>query len=304
MSCRSHLLVLGLLFLALPAFSQPTSSAPPQKVALRFAAKLGDKPFACGQTFTNIGVTHATVTPTDLRFFVTHVKLLDAAGNETPVALDQDGTFQYRDLALVDLEDGSGGCRNGNPATHTAIMGTVPAGTYTGVRFTVGVPFDLNHLDPVSAPAPLNFTAMSWVWQAGFKFIRAEVAVKTPAPPSADSPRSASKPMGRESAGFPVHLGSTGCVSSSPTTAPATECAHPNRVVVTLTSFDPAADTVLFDFDHLLAASDVTRNTAKTSPGCMSFPNDPDCAPIFGSLGLAFNDAPAGEQTVFRTAPR
>ena len=38
----------------------------------------------------------------------------------------------------------------------------------------------------------------------------------------------------------------------------------------------------------------------KTSGGCMSDPDDPDCAPIFANLGLPFGDKSAGKQTFFR----
>jgi len=47
-----------------------------------------------------------------------------------------------------------------------------------------------------------------------------------------------------------------------------------------------------------VAGADLTQNTAETSPGCMSFPNDPDCNTVLPRLGLAFNAFPAEEQTL------
>jgi uncharacterized repeat protein (TIGR04052 family) len=312
MSVRSKLsatIVLLLSFCAASAHAQATAA---QSIRIRFAGRLGGKPFACGEKYTGIGNKPATVTPADLRFFVSSVTLLDAAGNATPIKLDQDGVWQYQDLALVDLEDGTGGCRNGNAAMHTEVTGTVPSGTYTGLRFTVGVPLALDHIDPVSAPAPLNFTAMNWVWQVGFKFIRAEVLVvpdrttqaATSTPPVQDNPMSTSSPKGGKLAsmrsnGVPVHVGSTGCASSALTAPPIQECSNPNRIAVTLPAFNVTTDVVIFDMDMLLAGSDVTTNTPETPPGCMSGEDDADCIPIFKALGLPFRGSAPSEQTVF-----
>ncbi len=65
------------------------------------------------------------VVPADLRFFGSSVSLLTADGTAIPVSLDQGGVWQYQLLALIDLEDGTGACRNGNAALHAEISGTV-----------------------------------------------------------------------------------------------------------------------------------------------------------------------------------
>lgn len=277
-------------------------------VHIRFAGVLGKKAFACGERYS-VGTEHpVTVTPGDLRFYVSGLALVDATGKAIPVTLEQDGIWQYRDVALVDLENGAGGCRNGNAATHTVLTGTVPAGAYTGVRFTVGIPLDLGHVDPTASPSPLNFTAMSWVWQSGFKFIRAELLVEgqggeAASPQTSRTVAAGAKPPANarrmNSAGFPIHIGSDGCVSASRTEPPASECVYPNRATVTLNDFDPANDTVIFDVDRLIAGSNLVSNVPETAPGCMSSPNDPDCAPIFHALGLPFGKDAAVEQTVF-----
>jgi hypothetical protein len=53
---------------------------------------------------------------------------------------------------------------------------------------------------------------------------------------------------------------------------------------------------VVIDPAPVVAGADLTQNTAETSPGCMSFPNDPDCDTVLPRLGLAFNAFPAGTQ--------
>jgi hypothetical protein len=53
--------------------------------------------------------------------------LVARAGSTVPLALDQDGVWQYRGVALVDFEDRTGPCSMGTKAVRTAIDGTVPA---------------------------------------------------------------------------------------------------------------------------------------------------------------------------------
>ena len=304
---KNSALLLVVLYALAAAAQMQLPSGTLQRVEIEFAARLAGKPVTCGAQYEGVGTKKSTVTPQDLRFFVSDIDLLDANGKAVPVTLDQDGVWQYKSLTLIDLEDGKGACRNGNPAMHTGATGTVPAGNYRGLRFTVGVPFELDHISPLSAPSPLNMTAMFWSWQGGYKFIRAEVAlvgnsanaagpmVENKAPAHTEAPGDRSP----RSSGFPVHLGSTGCASASPTTAPATECKNPNRVSVTLPVFDAAKDVVIFDLGKLLADLDVTTNTPNTAPGCMSGENDPDCIPIMKALGIPFRSAPASPQVVF-----
>jgi hypothetical protein len=48
---------------------------------------------------------------------------------------------------------------------------------------------------------------------------------------------------------------------------------------------------------RVLVGTNVDVNAPKTSPGCMSFPNDPDCPPIMNAMGLPYEGkAPSGTQ--------
>jgi uncharacterized repeat protein (TIGR04052 family) len=82
-----------------------------------------------------------------------------------------------------------------------------------------------------------------------------------------------------------VHLGSTGCTDSSQSSL--FDCANPNRAKVVLEDFNPDDNVVIADLAELLAQSDLTTNQANTPNGCMSSPEDADCAPIMENLGLA-----------------
>jgi len=234
-------------------------------VTIELAGLVGGEPAQCGQSY-DIGATPSAWTLQDFRLYVHDVRLLTDDGREVPVALTQD-EWQLEDLALLDFEAGGSGCPSGTEATNTSIRGTVPeAGPFTGVRFTVGVPFDRNHDDASTAPAPLDSSAMFWNWQGGYKFIRID---------------------GRSEAlggGFFLHLGSTGC-DGDPLTGGVTTCANPNRMEVSLEGFDPLSETIAIDAAEVFSGSDLTAN--EMAPGCMSGPMDPECPAVFERLGLA-----------------
>ncbi len=267
----------------------------PQSVQLRFAAEVNGQPFSCGQQYPAIGKTRSTLTPADFRYYVSGVHLLTAAGQAVPVQLEQDGVWQVDNVALLDFENGTGPCLNGTPAVNTMVRGQVPAGVYTGVRFTLGVPFERNHGDPTAAPAPLNSTAMFWNWQGGYKFLKFDTHTGSTTPEPAVAPN-AQVHVTR----YSVHLGSTVCAAASRTSAPSA-CQNPNRITVEFPSFDLTKSTIVADIGRVFAQADVGMNTPNTSPGCMSFPGDADCKPVMAALGLSYDGQPApGAQQLFR----
>ena len=279
--------LLGALGVLLAACSSPPQQAV-QTVSIPFAAEINGQPFACGQTYGPVGTTGSSITPMDFRLYVSAVKLIDARGRSVPVTLEQDGVWQLGDLALLDFENGQGPCRNGTPAVNTTVRGTVPTGQYTGIEFTLGVPFAQNHGDPTTAASPLNNTAMFWNWQGGYKFLKFDTTSSGLSPERPGAP-SAQGPATR----YAVHLGSTGCESPSRTTAPATPCANPNTVSVRFDRFDLAKQTIVADMGRVLVNTNVDVNAPNTAPGCMSFPNDADCPGVMAALGLSYGGVPA-----------
>jgi hypothetical protein len=151
-----------------------TQAAETQPVTLNFEGMVGDQPFSCTESY-RLGTAETMAMPTDFRLYVSDVALIDAEGNAVPLTLEQDGKWQYDTVALLDFEDRTGTCANGTPETRTQVVGTVPAGDYQGVQFTVGVPFDLNHDDATLAPSPLNLTSLWWNWRGGYKFLRVDL---------------------------------------------------------------------------------------------------------------------------------
>ncbi|MBE2319388.1 metallo-mystery pair system four-Cys motif protein [Solirubrobacter sp. CPCC 204708] len=283
-----HVRVCGALALAL-ALSAAPAQAQQQKVDLKFTAVAGDEPIACGTPIPGLGSTAQAAQLQDLRFFVSEVKLIRRGGKQVPVKLAKNSAFRVtRDgvgVTLIDLEDGTGSCSvDGSAAMNDVVRGTVPKGKYVGVRWTVGVPFALNHTDAPAVPAPLNSAAMAWSWQVGRKFTKIEFA----------DPGGATGAWSAKT--FFIHLGSAGC-EGNPATGATVKCAASNRPAVKLKTFDPAGQQVAVDVGAMLAGNDITLNRGN-APGCMSGPDDPECAGIFSAFGLS------GKQTVFRPIDR
>ncbi|MEO1102626.1 MAG: MbnP family copper-binding protein, partial [Pseudomonadota bacterium] len=147
-----------------------------ETITINVIGEFSGLPFSCAQTYQDVGVSGSTVEVADYRLFISDVALVMADGARVPLTLDQDGAWQFGPVALIDFEDGTGACTNGTAETNTTITGTAPADEYTGLAFSVGVPFDLNHGDPTLAASPLNLTAMFWNWRAGYKFVKLDIA--------------------------------------------------------------------------------------------------------------------------------
>ncbi|MEY4520753.1 MAG: hypothetical protein RLZZ499_3353 [Cyanobacteriota bacterium] len=137
-------------------FYQVTKAqADTKEIAINFAAYVGEEEFVCGESYQGVGTEESTVTPTDFRFYVSNVALIDQDGNAVPLKLKQDGKWQYKNTALLDFENGTSACDNGTAEINTTVVGTIPQGDYQSLQFTLGVPQNLNHEDAAIAVSPL-----------------------------------------------------------------------------------------------------------------------------------------------------
>ena len=265
-------LILGCLLAGLGGCSKPDVS-----VSIPFAAYFGQEPIACGQDAGPVQLT-------DLRLYVSEVKVVREGNQSVPaslqsVSLAADSQWQQENLALLDLENADGSCENGTRNVHDTLHGSLPAGDYRGLVFSIGVPFDRNHGDPLLAEAPLGDSAMHWSWRGGYKFLRAGVRTETD--------------------GFWIHLGSTGCEG---TIQNISGCNAPNRVTVMLPDFEPGKHEVAIDLKALLAGIDLDD----AEPGdCSSGPAEQNCDAVFAALGLEFGArTTTAEQRVFASRTR
>lgn len=280
------------------AIADSVTASETQPVTIRFAAKVGNQSFSCGSNY-RLGQPATNQTLSDFRFYISDVALIDETGKTVPVTLEQDGKWQYQTVALLDFENKTGACTNGTVEMRDRIVGTVPKGNYTGLKFSLGIPFDLNHEDATLAPSPLNLTGLWWNWRLGYKFVRIDLQSSTMAQSTHQQQKQDSHSTEEASSGFPIHLGSTGCQGETTSEKP-TSCSNANRASVILTQFDAAANVVVADLERLVAQSNLDQNQPKTAPGCMSEPNDNDCTSIMTNLGLPFMDKPTTTQTFFR----
>lgn len=265
-------------------------------VKLQFAAYNGSTPIDCSSSL-KLGTKNSAVKMQDFRFYVSNVKLVREDGVKVALKLKATDDFNYSDathsVSLIDLEQkGTGACAPGTPALNPSVEGTVPAGRYTGVELTLGVPFELNHLDQRDAatPAALRYDlhpGMSWNWRGGRKFTKIEFAGDAAA---------------GNATGVLLHLGSSGCVGDPANGTPISSCKAPNHVPVTLAGFNPAQQSIavdagaLFNYDF----------TPEGENACMAGPTDTACVTPFDVLGLDWkadgsgNGQPVKAQRLFR----
>ena len=272
-------------------------------VTLNFKGKLGSEELACDRTFSGVGSTRATVKVKDFRFFVNDLALVNESGADVPVMLVDGGNFQAQNVALIDFTDAKGSCASAGTDVNTVITGRVPRGSYTGIKFSTGVPEQLNHGDPALAPAPLKAPGLSWDWLQGYRFTVAELAYvsggELPDAGSADagladagaSTGGGGHMGGSSSIGGAVHVGSTGCLGGAGVTI---SCTKQNRNLIRLSGFDPARNSVVADLAAVFANVDLTRDTQCHGRG-------EECTPMFSALGVDITTGAAlPTQTVFR----
>ncbi len=193
----------------------------PQAVNLNFEALANGQTLVTG---SNITADSRTVQFRDFRLYISEVKLVKADGTTVDVTLSTDNVWQSNGVALVDLETTQ------TTETNTKVAGTAPAGSYTGVQFSVGVPEALNHLDRTNQAAPLNNGAMYWSWTGGYKHSKIEFTYNGTDWTS-------------------LHVGSTTC-SGAPNYG---NCSKKFRASIQLTGqFNSNNQKVSFDVDKLL----------------------------------------------------
>lgn len=261
-------------------------------VSIPFSAMLGDEPAACDTTFT-VGSSQTEVAMEDFRFYVSDIVLLDEQGMEYPVTLNEND-FQQGTVALLDFQNKADKCSGDEKATNDSVEGTVGISLdlVRSIKFTIGLPADINHADPSTATTPLNIGSMQWNWKAGYKFAKIDLApVGGLSTPNAETATASS---------FLFHLGSGDC-DGDPAVGEDVSCDRGNRPVVSLEDFNPATKKVVLNFGAALENVAVDTD-AGGAPGCMSGKTDPECSEIIPAFGLELDSgavSTASARTVF-----
>jgi uncharacterized repeat protein (TIGR04052 family) len=293
-------LAAGILFtLPLSGCSSDPEPEPEQPAAfsLSFVAVANGKEVGCTDAIGGLGPGgKITVELSDLRFYVSNLKLLDADGQPVSFTLD-DNEFQYNgkdgSVSLIDLTGTTeGACAassiafaEGTKRVNAAMKGTTLVSQVASVSFDVGVPQQVMKETiaahtPEGAPSPLG--EMYWTWATGYRHFVFNFAVDAGADGKGD--------------GY-VHIGSRDC---GPADGHALEdranCTYVNTPTVALGAFDLKKNVVQVDLPAILKDLDfvapiydpMTFMVIGQGPGveCHSSPMQPDCPLIFPRLGL------------------
>ena len=293
--------------------SSSTEIVGPREISatIPFAAVVGDASVECGEDYLNVGSDATTVSFVDFRFYVHDFKLVTDAGAEIDVSLDdvssgssdESSPSQNSRVAQLDFRD-TLGCEaeaDANPNFNDGVQvtATVEEGaTVAAIRFTLGVPFDLNHKDQAAAEEPLRnpgrASGAGWNWQGGYKFTGIDVAPVGGWTDPEDGERTGNR--------WNMHLGSTGCPVSVSDLESGTEpetCENPNRpeITIELGAIDVEQAEIVIDYAALVSGVSVAQDEGG-APGCMSGTTDPECEAVFANLGLGLDlslDLGAGE---------
>lgn len=281
-----------------------TAAEQPAAFKLSFAAVAGGKEVGCTDPIVGVGPGgKITIEPSDLRFYVSNLKLLDASGEPVAFTLD-DSEFQYNSaegsVALIDLTSNTeGACApssiafaEGTKRVNEGLTGTTLVSRVTSVSFDIGVPQKVmretiaNHT-PEGAPSPL--AEMYWTWASGYRHFIFNFTVDAGADGKGD--------------GY-VHIGSRDC---GPADGKALEdrdrCTYVNTPAVVLESFDLKKNVVQVDLLAILKDLDFvspvydpkTFMVIGQGPGveCHSSPDQPDCSIIFPHAGISMSTGAA-----------
>lgn len=307
-------LVLVLIVLLLTQASCKSDAKDPT-FNLAFVGNVATEPLECGRIYEGIGKSNSSVELRDVRFFIHDIELIQANGEATPLSLKQDDEFQLRytktdgsigGLALIDFTgtDSEFCSLRGTSSTHTTINGRAPQAEYTRVRFKIGVPEQLNHVDGSVSPAPLNAYGMQWTWTSGYRHMKIDVKATT-----GDKIKPA----------YYFHPGAQGCESTTGSAAGPYLCSM-NVAPEFELELNPETQAVEFDLARFYAQDDLNLGR-----GCMFVRNIPDmqdganpgasagmangCKEMFAAIGLNLPDTPEEAaveletvtQTAFRT---
>ncbi|PKA15522.1 MbnP family copper-binding protein [Leptospira haakeii] len=264
-------------------------------IGIEFTAVVGDSHATCGEDISGHGDSHSSSVVTiqhvagvmpirlkDLRFYVSGLELVDQDDNIITLDIPNTGVWQYSGVTLLDFENGKGSC-SGTTETNNIVQTSVENKTYKTLRFTLGVPESLNHIDYSVAPSPLNISGLAWGWTMGYRFFVGEFI-------SNDATTIGNAAV--------LHIGSAGCTESSGVYS----CTNSNRAVIELTpteGFNPFTQRVQFDLKKAVTGWDIS--TGSKSCHSMGAMDSANCSLVYPNFGLDYSTGNAGSaaQTVF-----
>lgn len=133
-------------------------------IEIRFYPKFGTDVLALNTEYMNAGSDNISFT--EIRLLISEVALIDTSGAEIPVQQDQVMAGTTPNVWLLDLASNE---FTTNGYVSLKVLGD--PGLYRGVKFSVGLPFDLNHRDVSTQLPPLGpNSGLYWAWNPGYIF--------------------------------------------------------------------------------------------------------------------------------------
>ena len=275
-------------------------SAANTPVVLRFQAVDDSTPVTCESRIARTGQDgQNTVGISDLRFYVSNIRLFDEAGRQLRSELVAN-EFQLLDpagdVALVDLTGNvAGSCTSsaiafneGTARVNESVQLMAEEGKIARVAFDVGVPQALmkkvvSTYTAEDAPSPLG--ELYWSWASGYRHFVLNFTVLDK--------------NGTPGEGY-LHLGSRDCGGDGAIALTDREsCGFVNTPAVDLAGFDPETNTVAVDVRNALNGLRMVTELYDVNPpyapigsgpgaACHSAPpeSQPDCSPVFANFGL------------------
>jgi uncharacterized repeat protein (TIGR04052 family) len=217
---------------------------------LRFELMHNEQPVNCGQPLM---MAEQQWQLQQFQFFI-HKVAVKTQDNEWHQLSFKPATPSQPEVALI-----GGNCNDGQ-SWSIDLTSKRELKAIQQIEFSLGVPFELNHKNPLEQKSPLNQSDMFWVWQTGHKFLRWEMQSKQHS--------------------FVYHLGSTGCNSSAAVRAPSHACKNPNTSVINLRA-QSLDQPIHIELDAVVNALDLSHNVH-----CKSEPDNSDCSQLLALTGI------------------
>ena len=266
-------MILLRIFLTIVIMSQVVACQRHSPTEIKVSTLWQDKALLCKQDFIVQDSENWVID--QLHFFLSDVQVQWQNGQWQSLSLAEN-KFQNSGVVLI-----GGHCQQNTQAEQQSnwqinLLENIDVSKVKALTFTLGVPFEQNHLNPLKQKSPLNLPDMFWVWQTGHKFLRAELS--------------------SSNSSWLFHLGSTACSAVSSLRMPKQACLRPNRIRYQLPMSNISNDKQLninFHLDKLL--TNVQLSTAKA---CQSNAENSTCQQLFKNLAL-LADTQVSEQEVF-----
>tara|TARA_B110000091_G_scaffold199979_1_gene230309 strand:+ start:2954 stop:3829 length:876 start_codon:yes stop_codon:yes gene_type:complete len=235
---------------------------------LTFIPKYQNTPLKCSSSFNHQGKTWQY---SQLQFFISEIEVKNSDGQWQTWPL-LENKHQTSGVALLGEYCQTSKLKHKLKQENWQLLfeQAIDVKTFSQLRFTLGVPFVLNHQNPLLQPSPLNVPNMFWVWQTGHKFFRLDMKEVNEV---------------KQKDNWQFHLGSTGCKAPSALRTPKVPCRNGNQTKIILdikeSSKENSLESIDVNLEQLFSGLMITRKNS-----CQSEFNNKSCLALFKNIGL------------------